>query len=142
MTLQRFAVGGVNYVMSNCITCGVAYTVPAEQWDKQRRDGGEHWCSNGHKQGWYPGQNTENDNLRRRAERAEQQQARLMQEKAEERERRQKVERRLAATQGVVTKIKTRTRNGVCPCCNRQFVDLHRHMNSKHPDYGKKEDAA
>jgi hypothetical protein len=25
--------------------------------------------------------------------------------------------------------------NGVCPCCNRTFQNLARHMAGKHPDY-------
>jgi len=41
----------------------------------------------------------------------------------------------LRATKGVITKIKKRIHNGVCPCCNRSFKNLERHMKSKHPDY-------
>jgi hypothetical protein len=26
---------------------------------------------------------------------------------------------------------------GVCPCCRRSFVQLARHMKSKHPDHGQ-----
>lgn len=39
------------------------------------------------------------------------------------------------ATKGVITKIKKRIHNGVCPCCNRSFTNLERHMKSKHPSY-------
>lgn len=28
-----------------------------------------------------------------------------------------------------------RVHNGVCPCCNRTFKQLARHMSIKHPDY-------
>ncbi len=27
-----------------------------------------------------------------------------------------------------------RVKNGVCPCCNRTFQNLHRHMKIKHPE--------
>lgn len=27
-----------------------------------------------------------------------------------------------------------RVHNGVCPCCNRSFVNLQRHMKTKHPE--------
>lgn len=30
---------------------------------------------------------------------------------------------------------RARFANGVCPCCNRFFDNVHRHMSSKHPDY-------
>lgn len=39
------------------------------------------------------------------------------------------------AFKGVVTKLKKRAANGVCPCCNRTFVDLARHMAGKHPTF-------
>lgn len=35
---------------------------------------------------------------------------------------------------GVVSKIKKRIGRGVCPCCNRTFADLQRHMQTKHPE--------
>lgn len=33
-------------------------------------------------------------------------------------------------------KVKDRVKNGVCPCCNRTFINLQRHMHTKHPSYG------
>lgn len=135
--MTRFTLNGENYVMSACITCGVNYTVPAAQWDHQRNEGGGHYCSNGHWQGWTKGNNTQVDALRRRAQKAEQEQARLAQEARDERDRRLATERRLSATQGVVTKIKRRTSHGVCPCCTRSFTDLRRHMQSKHPNFAE-----
>lgn len=30
---------------------------------------------------------------------------------------------------------KSRVKNGVCPCCNRSFANLRRHMASKHPNH-------
>lgn len=41
---------------------------------------------------------------------------------------------------GQLAKVKNRVKNGVCPCCNRSFSDLRRHMESKHPDYNLKEE--
>lgn len=48
-------------------------------------------------------------------------------------------ERQLRAQKGVVTRIKNRISKGVCPCCNRTFGDLERHMKTKHPDYAPEE---
>lgn len=39
------------------------------------------------------------------------------------------------ALKGVVTRTKKRVGNGVCPCCNRTFQQLARHMEAKHPEY-------
>lgn len=36
---------------------------------------------------------------------------------------------------GMLTKERKRVGNGVCPCCNRSFSNLQRHMVSKHPDH-------
>ena len=40
-----------------------------------------------------------------------------------------------SATKGHVTRQKKRAAAGVCPCCNRSFVALAKHMKTKHPDY-------
>lgn len=34
------------------------------------------------------------------------------------------------------SRIRERVKNGVCPCCNRTFENLARHMKTKHPDFG------
>ena len=41
------------------------------------------------------------------------------------------------AEKAAKTKIKNRVGNGVCPCCNRTFKDLARHMANKHPTFAK-----
>jgi hypothetical protein len=43
-----------------------------------------------------------------------------------------------AATKGHVTRKKRqleRVASGVCPCCNRSFVNLRRHMKTQHPEF-------
>lgn len=40
-----------------------------------------------------------------------------------------------AAYKGQLTKTRKRIAHGVCPCCTRTFVNLQRHMATKHPDY-------
>jgi hypothetical protein len=36
---------------------------------------------------------------------------------------------------GALVKTKKRIAGGVCPCCNRSFISLARHMKSQHPEY-------
>lgn len=68
------------------------------------------------------------DRARRDAKRADQ--------RAKERLRRLEAERRShAATKGVLTKTRKRVGKGVCPCCNRHFVNVEKHMAGQHPDY-------
>ena len=44
-------------------------------------------------------------------------------------------ERSRRAVKGHLTRVKKRVGNGICPCCNRTFTNLMRHMKSKHPGY-------
>lgn len=46
---------------------------------------------------------------------------------------------RTNAYKGNVTKLKKRASAGLCPCCNRHFTNLQRHIASKHPDINKEE---
>ena len=48
---------------------------------------------------------------------------------------RNKIKNTLIAVKGHKTRIQKRIAAGVCPCCNRSFDNLHRHMNTKHPKY-------
>jgi hypothetical protein len=40
-----------------------------------------------------------------------------------------------AAYKGQLTKVRRKVANGSCPCCNRHFENLQRHMQTKHPEY-------
>lgn len=43
----------------------------------------------------------------------------------------------LKTTKGVVTRMKRRAVNGVCPCCKRTFKQLSAHIAAKHPGFVK-----
>lgn len=47
------------------------------------------------------------------------------------------LEKQVAAQKGRLTKLQNRVSKGVCPCCNRSFQNLRKHMDTKHPDYTK-----
>lgn len=121
------AIGGHRHVVSNCITCGVTYTVPEPMWDRQRRESGFHHCPNGHSQGWSK-TDSETEVLRRAKDRAVQEQARLADVAREADEHAVKAERS-------AQRLKKRAAAGVCPCCHRTVGQMRRHMASKHPGY-------
>jgi hypothetical protein len=52
-----------------------------------------------------------------------------------QRARADRAEHRDRARKGVVTKLKKRIANGVCPCCHRTFTNVARHMKGQHPDW-------
>lgn len=84
-------------------------------------------CGYGHA-GIFSDGPTEEDKLRSERDRLRQ---RIAQKDDEIRD----LENRRRAAIGQVTKLKNRVSHGVCPCCNRTFENLQRHMASKHPTF-------
>lgn len=109
------------------------HAVPEELHDYQQRahnDGDKNvqsiYCPLGH--GHVPAGKGEAQLERERRERAEAR-AQAIQDQLDSEKRSH------AASKGQLTKAKKRVGNGVCPCCNRHFVNVERHMATKHPDY-------
>lgn len=122
--------------------CGVQHAVPKSLRDlqiRQHNDGrtvqGIH-CPLGHVH--VPSGQTEADKLRNQLAAKENaiayERSRHDQTRAELRE----TENRRRAEKAAKTRIKNRVSKGVCPCCNRHFENLQRHMQGQHPDYASK----
>lgn len=125
----------VSLVAVECYRCGIIFGLEYE-YNSNRLDDKKDWyCPNGHAQ-HYTGK-TEADKLRERLAEQERRTSSLREDLRYTREQRDAAERRRAAAQGQVTKIKKRVGNGVCPCCNRTFANVARHMASQHPDYAE-----
>lgn len=116
--------------IEKCVNCGCVFGVPNGFRTQRRQDKRSFFCPNGHSMSYTE---SELDTVRRERDRLTQRLAERDDEIKRQRELRETTERRLAATQGVVTKIKKRVGHGVCPCCNRTFGDLTKHMATKHP---------
>jgi hypothetical protein len=121
----------------HCPTCFVHYAAPKAMFDKKQTDGGHWFCPNGHQiiysESKLDKAKAEADALRRERDALRQNEAWY--------EDRLKTERKEArALKASLKKVHQRVGNGVCPCCNRQFVNLQRHMASKHADF--KQEAA
>jgi hypothetical protein len=123
----------VELVTETCCNCGMLFAMSADFQQRRREYRGWFYCPSGHAQ-YYTGKTV--------AEKAQEQAARYKRlwdeatrEAADERQRRGDVERQLRATKAAHTRTKKRVANGVCPCCNRTFQNLARHMAGKHPDY-------
>lgn len=125
-----------------CYRCKCPIRLPAELYQAAKRSPRiSFWCPYGHEQHFLEGE-SEETRLRRERDRLVQRLAEKdddiawQRKRAEEaREAREAAERRAAAARGQVTKLKKRASNGVCPCCNRTFSDLARHMATKHPTF-------
>lgn len=114
-----------------CGKCGIEFSVPTHFYDDKRANGNRFYCPNGH-----PRVFRESD-----ADKYRRQRDRLQQRLAEAKENTAIAERATAAQKGIVTKMKKRASAGVCPCCNRTFQNLGRHMKSKHPGFGEEKAA-
>ena len=104
-----------------CSRCGIVFGMPEAYERKRRNDHGGFWCPNGHPQ-YFPGK-SEAEKLR---DQLNAEQAKLANAQFE-----------LMATEKKLKRTEKRIKNGACPCCHRQFVQLTRHMKMKHPEFSK-----
>lgn len=104
--------------------CGTPFMLPVRLLEAAQNAGHTIYCPHGHTVVW---KETEADKLRRERDRLKQDGARLEEERSLATARAEKAE---AATR----KLQKRAAAGVCPCCNRTFLNMQRHMKSKHPN--------
>lgn len=129
-----------------CSNCGIYFAVPSDFDAKRRDDGQTFHCPNGHSLHY-------GDTKERRLERqlaaitkdVEQERIwkdsyRKQRDSAEEEARKQY--RTKKQVLGKLRATKARVKNGVCPCCQRSFVQLARHMETQHPGYASAVDTA
>lgn len=115
----------VSLEVQTCIACGVYFGVPKQLDYQLRQNHKSFYCPNGHPQS-YCGE-SEAEKLRRELKRKEQEVADQVRAKLQAQSELQAAERKLK-----------RVAKGVCPCCNRSFANLHKHMTTKHPEVIKK----
>lgn len=123
-----------------CANCGVPFGISKDYEQRRREDHREFKCPSGHVN-YFP-QETDAERLRKQVAQlqttVEHKDAAL----ATQRERNAALERSRAALRGVHTRTCNRVKHGVCPCCNRTFTDLARHMETKHPAFNAPEATA
>lgn len=122
-------VGGEQMVVIQCWAkegCAISFAIPEALYDTVQAHGaGGFYCPRGHHLG------LGESSVAKLEKRLSREVARHDQTRAD----RDYTERRRAAAQGQVTKIKNRIKHGVCPCCKRTFQNVARHMQSKHPEF-------
>jgi len=109
----------------HCGKCGISFAAP-EDWRAEKQKTGEEWyCPNGHQR------------VYRESDAAKYQ--RLLEE---EKSRHFTTRSRLNEAEAEKVKLERKTANlkkrvaaGTCPCCNRTFSQLARHMAAKHKNY-------
>lgn len=116
-----------------CSSCGVTYGISQSFGIARREDGRTFYCPNGHSLSYYE---TDVMRLKKQLSRAENKVSKLELGNRALNDQLEGANHSLRSTKGHLTRAKTkleRVEKGVCPECNRSFVDLHRHMKSKHP---------
>lgn len=115
-----------------CYSCVVRFAIDEELYKRRAEDGRSFWCPNGHQQHFTESEITKlkktNANLSKRLDWAETSEQRAREQAAT-------AKREKAAIKGQLTKTRKRIANGVCPCCNRSFANVQRHMGTQHPDF-------
>jgi hypothetical protein len=127
----------------NCGECGGTYALNA-RYIQQKRDKSGTWNCPYCRCGWgfrEAGLDKEISKLKEQLDSEKQRRAWAEAAKTRAQERADHEASRAAGYKGAFTKAKKRVGHGVCPCCNRSFPDLRRHMESKHPDYADAEPA-
>lgn len=131
MSLYQFALN-TQYVQEECANCQCRFALTLDMYNRRKEDGRTFHCPNGH------GQHYAETTVQKLKKQLEEKDRKI----ASESEAKTWYSRRLdqqiktsRAYKGQVTKIKNRVSNGVCPCCNRTFANLQRHMAHLHPEW-------
>lgn len=119
------SVATVHLEETSCCVCGTPFAIPAVMLSDKRKTAGSIYCPSGHCIGWTE---TEADRLRKKlaTETNLRTQAELNAARALDRQQ---------EAEAMLRKHEKRSANGVCPCCNRSFINMQRHMKTKHPEF-------
>lgn len=109
-------------------TCGLMYAIPESLHNQldAKRERRSVYCPLGH-QWHYVGKSD--------AEKVRELQDRLAAERAQHDQERATLKAQATRAKNAKARLEKRAAAGVCPCCNRTFQQLARHMKTKHPDY-------
>ncbi|WP_217913213.1 hypothetical protein [Miltoncostaea marina] len=127
-------------VAVDCPTCHIRYAIPASLERSARRYPGDQangWrlsCPLGHTW-WFVGE-SEEDRLRRALKVERREAGRLAAERDQARATARAQKARATRFRNDRDRERGRVAAGVCPCCNRTFANLARHMKGQHPGFG------
>jgi len=125
--------------VGGCIDCGMDFAIPSVLLNQLRENKKTFYCPLGHPMvfGTSTGDRlkAEAEKLRADLERVKKNEAWLQDKLKSERELADKTSVALRETRTRLRHTRERAKNGVCPCCQRSFVQLQRHMATKHPEF-------
>jgi len=114
----------VTFETMDCGQCGVIYALTAEYVARRRKDHASFHCPNGHG-AHYPQLNREEE-LKKQLDDTQDALAAARRAQAS-------VNRELEKAKKEAERLAKRAQNGVCSQCHRHFVNVERHMKTRHP---------
>lgn len=105
-----------------CADCGIQFAITKDFEARRRADHRTFCCPVGHSNAY-------------QAESDRDKVARLARELAHSQELLRSTQAAKDEMQKTMRRMKKRVGKGVCPCCNRTFLELGRHMKTKHPEF-------
>ena len=123
-------------VVIRCAGCSVHFAFPKD-WQKVfREDGRTFYCPVGCRNVY---RDSDNDRLARELAEANDRAIKYRQQRDATMSDLDTVMEDLANKESKLRRVEQRLSHGVCPCCNRSFTNLEKHMGSKHPNFGSDE---
>ena len=116
------------FVLEECISCGIPFFMPEYHRKQLLKSHNSFYCPNGHSM-VYNGKSDEQkeiDRLKSEIDWQIKDKEGITEQLLETITEKNKLSRQLK-----------RVHKGVCPCCNRSFVNLAKHMETKHKDQVK-----
>ena len=128
MTLYAYNIS-TNFILITPTCCHVSFMMSEEVYDSRVEDHKTWYCPNCGRRRIYANK-SEKEKLKEQLESVRTTNQFLRKQNEKERNR-------TRAEKAAKTRIKNRIKNGVCPCCNRFFKNLHSHIMNQHPEYSK-----
>lgn len=110
-----------------CCDCAMLFAMTDEFYQHRLANGRMFYCPAGHAQ-HFTARDDELAALKREKQSLQSQLTYAVTDA--ERQKREKIN-----LKGQLTKTRNRIANGVCPCCNRTFQNVARHIAGQHPDF-------
>jgi hypothetical protein len=130
-------------VTETCCVCHMLFAMPKDFHAEKRRyrqspNRNGFYCPAGHVQ-VYLGESEETKLRRQRDEAQRHVDAEIARRRRAE-EREEHARRVANGHKGYAAKLAKRAKAGACPCCNRTFQNLQRHMTTQHPAFAAPSD--
>lgn len=120
------------YKIETCCKCGITFAFTGRHYDDLNRTGETFYCPSGHPQHYV---DTDAAKHKRELDELNRKLANREWELSMANSANRSTRIQLTKAKNKLKSVETRTANGACTLCNRQFSNLQRHMNSKHAEH-------